>query len=198
MGKWYFIFQDDHCPSQWHPLTNTVLTPWKKSLKNQGVHNTLDNSRTSHFNTYNTSRTLENFSNTAQNGFWTLKNFSYQHLQKRAKNRGVIINSYEVTRFFLRNSGLVGKHNDLLKWLNRVGVKAKGIISKIWRILVWDWPFFLHAKEPGIIRTHTARYGFHHQMNFWFQFNRGWCLVDHLLLQTDEEIQGKTSYTDLY
>ena len=22
-----------YCPSQWHPLTNTVLTPWKKSLK---------------------------------------------------------------------------------------------------------------------------------------------------------------------
>ena len=22
-----------HCPSQWHPLTNTVLKPWKKSLK---------------------------------------------------------------------------------------------------------------------------------------------------------------------
>ena len=22
-----------HCPYQWHPLTNTVLTPWKKALK---------------------------------------------------------------------------------------------------------------------------------------------------------------------
>ena len=34
-----------------------VDTPWKKSLKNQGVFNILDNSRTPHFNTYKTSRT---------------------------------------------------------------------------------------------------------------------------------------------
>ena len=30
------------CPSQRHPLTNTVLTPWKKSLKNRGVYRKLD------------------------------------------------------------------------------------------------------------------------------------------------------------
>ena len=48
--------------TQWLPLSVTpshqpVLTRWKKSLKNQGVFNTLNNSITPHFDIYNTSGT---------------------------------------------------------------------------------------------------------------------------------------------
>ena len=51
--------------------TNTVLTPWKKSLKNRGLFNTLDNSKTPHLHPgkKHLENTLEHFSNTAQNGF---------------------------------------------------------------------------------------------------------------------------------
>ena len=38
--------EPSHFPSQWHPLTKTVLTPWEKILKNSWVFNTLDNSKT--------------------------------------------------------------------------------------------------------------------------------------------------------
>ena len=59
------------------PLSDTVLTPWKKSLNNRGVFNTLDNSRTSHLNPekkfQHLENTLENVSKTAQNGFETSK-----------------------------------------------------------------------------------------------------------------------------
>ena len=42
-------------------ITKTVLTPWKKSPKNQGVYNTLDNSRTPHLNFQHLEDTLEKF-----------------------------------------------------------------------------------------------------------------------------------------
>ena len=99
-----------NCPSQWHPLTTTVLTPWKKSLKNRGVFNTLDNSKTPHLHVgKNLKNTLEHFSNIAQNGIKRNKNEIRRHiltntLQKRTKIQGVFCTLDNLKSFF-KHSG---------------------------------------------------------------------------------------------
>ena len=81
-------------------ITNTMLTPWKKGLKNQGLFNTLDTSRTPHHNlgkSLNTSITPQKISPTLN------KMDSHQHPQKRDQKSWRVLHLNNLKSFIIHS-----------------------------------------------------------------------------------------------